>query len=91
MELKIGSILGQLLFLICLNDMSAKGSCFHPVMFADDSTLMTTLNAVNNMTNTIENNFNNELEKFDKWLKVNKLSLNCNKSKAMVFHMPKSD
>ena len=37
-----GSILGPLLFLIYLNDMSAITSCFHPIMYADDSTLMTT-------------------------------------------------
>ena len=31
---------------------------------------------------------NNELTKVNDWLRVNKLSLNVNKSKAMVFHMP---
>ena len=79
-----GSVLGPLLFLIYLNDMTTIKSCFHPILYADDSTLMTTLKTQQNRTN----NINAELEKFNKWLKLNKLSLNCTKSKAMLFHMP---
>ena len=33
-----------------------------------------------------ENNINEELNKVSNWLKPNKLSLNINKTKAMVFH-----
>ena len=51
---------------------------------ADDTTLFTTLNNHDNINETI----NEELNKFHKWLKANKLSLNVNKTKAMAFHMP---
>ena len=33
-------------------------------------------------------NINNELSKISEWLKVNKLSLNTKKTKAMIFHLP---
>ena len=44
-----------------------------------------------------DNNFsvdtliNEELSKVIEWLKINKLSLNKNKSKYMIFHMPKKE
>ena len=34
------------------------------------------------------NNINVELQKISEWLEVNKLSLNANKSKYMIFHHP---
>jgi len=54
-------------------------------MYADDSTLLTTLNV---FQSSVQLDINTELDKFRVWLCANKLSLNCNKSKAMVFHMP---
>jgi len=83
-----GSILGPLLFLIYLNDMSLVSKSFHPVMYADDSTLVTTLNKFSNNSNPVAININKELDMYNNWLKVNKLSINCSKSKAMIFHMP---
>ena len=55
-------------------------------MFADDTTLLTTLNS--NEHYDIYNERLNELEKISIWLKVNKLLLNIKKTKAMIFHMP---
>ena len=37
----------------------------------------------------IENDINFELERISNWLKLNKLSLNCKTTEAMIFHMPK--
>ena len=39
--------------------------------------------------NNIDSTVNTELQKIHSWLKVNKLSLNMQKTKAMVFHVPK--
>ena len=39
-----GSILGPLLFLIYVNDMSSVSNTFYPIMYTDDSTLILTLN-----------------------------------------------
>ena len=83
-----GSILGPLFFIIYVNDLATVSRYFHTIMYADDSTLMTTINAMESSKNTVSNNINKELQKFDIWLRANKLSLNCRKSKAMIFHMP---
>ena len=51
------------------------------INFADDTTLITNLKTRNE-------SLNYELAYFHNWLNANKLSLNVNKTKAMVFHMP---
>ena len=51
---------------------------------ADDTSLSSTLNAFDTDTD----NINRELEKINIWLNTNKLSLNVNKSKFMIFHCP---
>ena len=56
-------------------------------MFPDDTTLFTTLNS-NGHYDIHNEKLNNELEKISIWLKVNILSLNIKKTKAMIFHMP---
>ena len=38
--------------------------------------------------NTVSDNINEEFAKIDKWLKLNKLTLNVKKSKFMLFYMP---
>ena len=51
--------------------------------YADDTTLCGTLNQ--NV-----NNINKEIKNITEWLKINKLSLNVKKTKAMLFHMPQN-
>ena len=44
------------------------------------------MNYFNSTDNSIENSINNELAKVNDWLKINKLSLNIDKTKFMIFH-----
>jgi endonuclease/exonuclease/phosphatase family metal-dependent hydrolase len=83
-----GSILGPLLFIIYLNDIVTSTKIFKPIIYADDTALSATLNTLGNIDQNLESQINNELEKINIWLKVNKLSLNVNKTKAMLFHTP---
>jgi len=61
---------------------------FKPVVYADDSTLFSSLNVFGSESNSISFNISAELTKFSNWMKLNKLSLNYSKTKAMLFHMP---
>ena len=79
-----GSILGPLLFIIYINDLVHATDRFYPVIYADDSTLMATLNSFGETD--LESSINNELSKVSNWLNLNKLSLNTTKTKAMIFH-----
>ena len=80
-----GSILGPLLFIIYINDIVSATTKFYPIIYADDTTLSATLNTFGN-ENEINENINYELNCILNWLKLNKLSLNLNKTKAMIFH-----
>ena len=82
-----GSILGPLLFIIYLNDLPFITKHFTPVIYADDTTMFATLN--NTDHTAFENEINQELVLVSNWLKLNKLSLNIGKTKAMVFHTPR--
>lgn len=85
-----GSILGPLLFVIYINDFSQASHKFDFIMYADDTTLFSTVNSFsdNPENKNIQSSINEELSKVIEWLKINKLSLNKNKSKYMIFHMP---
>ena len=53
-------------------------------MYADDTTIYFNLEDFDQ--NCTETEINNELENVNIWLKHNKLSLNAQKTKLMVFH-----
>ena len=79
-----GSILGPLLFIIYINDIIHSSTVFKFIIFADDTTLYTTLDTQEDINDIL----NDELVQINNWLKVNKLSVNVAKTKAMLFHMP---
>ena len=77
--------LGPLLFLIYINDLAMASDKCTPFMYADDTTLLSTLDDFNGnqITNPNSIQINAELTKVMDWLTVNKLSLNI--KKMMIF------
>ncbi|XP_065671724.1 uncharacterized protein LOC136089600 [Hydra vulgaris] len=75
-----GSILGPLLFLIYINDLY-KASDLITIMFADDTNLFMSHKSI-----TLFSCLNIELIKISDWFKTNKLSLNIDKTKWVLFH-----
>ena len=75
-----GSILGPLLY---INDIAQSSKHFNFIIYADDTTLCSTLKI-----NADATQLNMELNNVSRWLNLNKLSLNVKKTKAMAFHMP---
>ena len=89
MESKVTKFLGSLLFIIYINDI-VFASTVKSIIYADDTTLYSTLNSLqdSNKQRNLNEIINYELSKISTWLKANKLSLNVNKSKFMVVCTP---
>ena len=77
-----GSILGPLLFIIYVNDLSDVSKILEPIMFADDTNLFFTHKNLKELFQTV----NSELDKVFQWFNANKLSLNKDKTKYTFFH-----
>ena len=82
-----GPIVGPLLFNILINDFIKSGRKFNFILYADDTTLNSTLESFGFTTDEIQSSIIIELQNICKWLDLNKLSLNVTKSKFMLFHM----
>lgn len=76
-----GSILGPLLFLIYINDMSNSTDKFNFRLFADDTKIF----ASNSSLNEIQNLISTEIPKVTNWLYANRLSPNITKTKFVLF------
>ena len=76
-----GSILGPLLFLIYINELASMCNDIFSVMYADDSNLF----VEGSDLIILQNMMNRELVKVSRWLKLNKLSLNIDKTHFMIF------
>ena len=78
-----GSILGPLLFLLYIYDISKCSNLLKFLLFADDTCLSYSFET---NTNT-ESVLNKELQKVTDWLVTNRLSLNVDKSKYLIFSL----
>ena len=81
-EVPQGSILGSLLFLLCINDLPQALKLFDPIMFADDTNLFYSGKDIHSLFNTV----NNDLSNISHWLNSSKSSLNADKTKFTLFH-----
>ena len=76
-----GSVLGPLLFLVYINDLSNStkhSTVFH---FADDTNLLQTSSSLK----TLNKHINHDLQLLTTWLRANKISLNTSKTKLILF------
>ena len=76
-----GSVLGPLLFLIYMNDISRSSEILSIILFADDTNLFFS----HKNLFTLKETMNRELSKIASWLSANKLSLNIKKTHFIIF------
>lgn len=75
-----GSILGPLLFLLYINDITSVSNTGHTDMYADDTTLYeSSLNL-----QLVEHNLQERLCSVENWCKVNNMALHPAKTKCMI-------
>ena len=79
-----GSILGPLLFIIYLNALVMASRKLNNMMYADGTTPYFNLEDFD--YRNLDNEINSEIENINHWLKLNKLSLNADKTKYMIFY-----
>ena len=77
-----GSILGPILFILYINDLSRVSTKLKFLLYADDTNIL----YENTDANAIIKTINMEMPKIIEWFKSNKLHINANKTVAMLFH-----
>ena len=77
-----GSILGPLLFLLYINDLSNVSTKLFSLFFADDSNMFLTGSNPDQLIKSMQE----ETTKIVDWLQLNKLSLNLKKTHFILFH-----
>ena len=75
------SILGPLLFLICINDLSKVIICSSVHHFADDTNILYVSSSLKDITKKINHNLSNLVQ----WLRANKISLNVSETEIVMF------
>ena len=75
-----GSILGPLLFILYVNDITHTSNILDFILFADDTTILYSHKNINSQINLI----NEELKEVSNWFRANKLSVNASKTNYMV-------
>ena len=75
------SILGPVLFLFCIDDICRVSNIFSLILFADDTTVLST----HRDTKLLYRQVNNELDILQKWLSLSKLSMNINETIHILF------
>ena len=80
-----GSVLGLLLFLICMNDFNCTSKMIKLMWYNDDITMYISGKDVNNLICAV----NNELVIINNWFISNHLTLKLNKSSFIIFHSSK--
>ena len=75
-----GSILGPLLFLIYINDLSDVSKILDFILFADDTNIFFSHKNVDSLEKTL----NEELWNLKTWCQANKFSINYLRSKFMA-------
>ena len=76
-----GSILGPLFFILYINDLPACSNELEFILFADDTSIFFEHSDLDVLTSHL----NDQLNNVSTWLKANKLSINVNKTKLMIF------
>ena len=76
-----GSILGPILFLLYINDISSAVHSCYIILFADDTSMFMRDRNISSLIDRV----NTELQALYQWLAVNKLSLNIDKTNFMIF------
>ena len=80
-----GSVLGPLLFIIYVNDLTNCTDC-STNLYADDAAFLESAST----EEELEYKFNQEVIKILDWMNTNKLTLNYSKTKSMLFAQPDS-
>ena len=76
-----GSILGPLLFILYINDISNASNLLRFILFADDTNVYYS----GKNTSDVSNVLNQEMERVSDWLIANQLSINFKKTNYVIF------
>ena len=76
-----GSVIAPLLFLLYINDLVNTSNLFSYVLFADDTTILSSDVNFRDLISDV----NNELRTISNWMRSNRLSLNLSKTFSLIF------